>query len=1124
MPALHVTGWEKVAKTLDRPRNRFCVRRPHGSRRAWLAVSPSISTAWALLFVVLTAASAAGQVPFFMEGSRVYTVLLESPSVGEQLREEIGEDGFLPARRAPASRALMRRAVSRTQEPVLGELDSRGIQVVGAVQSVLNAVFVRASPEQAELIGELPGVAGVSPGRQYEAALKSVSEVVHVSAARMRVTGSKLFGDGMKIAVIDSGLDFDHEAFQAGSLPELRGYPRGDASHLSLASKKVIAVRSYVEHLNSKSRFTSSPDDNSPWDSSGHGTAVAMIAAGNSVESPLGTVSGIAPNARIGVYKVFGTPGLNFYTADHVVIMAIDDAVEDGMDILNLSLGNPTYYPWHATGSDCGIRAPSAPCDPLAAAAQSAVEDFGRVVVVAAGNFGLRGTEWVPARTTINSPGDAPYVITVGETGNAVRLTESIRVGEEVFDALSGSGPDAPGPLTAPAVLASEVGDPLACEPFPGGVFLDSIAVIDRSGCFFVEKVEHADAAGASAAIVINNQGDELVEMALLSGTDIPAFFVGSADGARIRETVSESQAEVTLDPTPISQDREWRFVAPESSRGPTLAKDPKPDIVAPGVDVYTAAPAYNHQGVLFNPGGFRALSGTSFASPAVAGAAALVWQAFPWLNARQVSSALINSAMPLTTSEDEMAPLTSAGAGVLDIQAALLPTATVVPSSIGFGDLQNSPHPIRRTLTITNKSSRQQTFRVTIEPSTPEPSARILVDNRYVVTFDLGVRASRDLDVVLAGGLPFHGSYEGRLRVSSLTGSGDVLVPYLYIHGDNEPYNAIPFQGQLESGVAGEPATKRLVARILDQFGSPVVGREVTFTALEGSPEVMQSSRTSGLNGLIYALVRYPGDAEPQSVVAQIGDIEIPFSFVASESEPVISSINNTASLASEKGVAPGSLATITGGPFSMFSSGAVNAPQARPLPILRKGVTVAFDVPELGISTAGRIHSVDEDSIAVQVPWELSQAGVAWVKVRADNRSDPFRFELVSADPGIFGYESEGRQYALALHADDSLVTTEAPAGCGRSITFSMTGNGPVTSPPATGMAAEILVSTVSTPEVSIGGVPAEVTYSGLGPGLAGLYLVTVVVPEGLTPGDHPVRVRFGSASSNEVLLPVQ
>ncbi len=1052
-----------------------------------------------------------------------YTILLDGPSVGERLREAPSMAAQEAARRADSSPERMRRAIARLQDPVIAELEARGIEVIGSVQNVLNAVFVRASVSQAEAAASVPGVASVVPGRRYEPMLQSVSGIVGVSAARVRPVGSQLFGEGLKIAIIDSGLDFQHEAFRDSSLPPIEGYPLGAPEYLHLASAKVIAVRSYVESLNSRSIYSSAPDDNSPRDSGGHGTAVAMVAAGKQVSTPVGAVSGIAPKARIGVYKVFGSPGLNFYTADHAVIMAIDDAVEDGMDILNLSLGNPTYYRWDATGADCGRQLSMSPCDPLSVAAQSAVDDFGRVVVVAAGNYGLRGTHSIPVRTTINSPGDAPAVITVGQTRNGTVFRESVRIGDRTFDAASGTGPDAQGLLTASAILASEVGDPLACEPFPADAFRGSIAVIGRSECFFVEKVEHADAAGAVGVLVINHEGDDLVEMALLEDTDIPAFFVGAADGASIRESLADPEALLTLDPTPVASEQDWNVVSPQSSRGPTLAFHPKPDLVAPADAVYTASSHFNDQGTAFSPSGFRAVSGTSFAAPVVSGAAALVWQAFPNMTAREVASALINSARPLVLEEGESYPLTSSGAGMVDIQAALRPTATVVPSSLGFGALHNSPFPIRRQLVIRNKSSRPQSYLVTIEAEQEDPSARLTINGRSAAVLRLGAHAATDLTVMLEGGRPPPGAYQGRLRVASLTGFGDVLVPYLYVVPDNEPVNAIRFQGHGDVGVAGRSATKRLVARVLDQFGAPVSGRPVTFRAEDGAPTVGLSSPTTGTNGLIFATVRFPPDSEPQRVVASIGNLEIPFSYQATGSKPGIESIVNSASSASPGGLAAGSLVTIRGGEFTQYASGPPAVP-GRALPILRKGVAVAFDAPDDGVSVAGRIHSVDEGAVTVQLPWELAGVAQAYVSVRSDNRSDPFEFELARADPGIFRYEVEGRPYAVALHADGTAVTPESPAWPGETVTLSMTGNGPVRSTPATGEAVAMPVATLALPEVQIGGLSAEVRYSGLAPDLAGLYLLTVVLPESLTAGDQPVRVTIDGTASNVPVLPIR
>ena len=1052
-----------------------------------------------------------------------YTVILDAPSVGERLRELQSERKAVLQPRSAASVGLMRRAVVRRQDPVKAAIEGLGVNVLGSASNVLNAIFVRATPEQATAITDLSGVRTVVPGRRYQPMLKSVAKIVHASAAYVRPVGQQLFGDDLKIAIIDSGLDFDHEAFRDPSLSQLEGYPVGDPRYLALASTKVIAVRTYIDSLVSTYPATSTPDDLSPNDLSGHGTAVAMIAAGRRVHTPLGVVMGIAPKARLGVYKVFGSPGLNFYTADHVVIAAIDDAVADGMDILNLSLGNPEYYPWDATGRDCGNRSSNEPCNPISMAAHSAVHDFGRVVVAAAGNHGLRGSHLVPALNTLLSPANTPAVITVGGTGNAASRHVSVRVAGQDFVAESGTGPEANGPLTAPAVQTADLDNLLGCDPYPADALAGRIAVIERGTCFFRDKVEHADAAGASGVLVINHEGDNLLTMGLLERTDIPAFLVGKSDGATIREFLVDPMATLTFDPRPVDTEQEWAFVTPQSSRGPNLGLHPKPDLVAPGQSVYTAAPRYNDEGVLFASSGFREVSGTSFAAPAVAGAAALLWQAFPSLTARQVASTLINTTSPVLLEDGERESLSAAGAGVLDLSRALRPNATAVPPSISFGSVKEVSFPIGRQVEISNWWRGRQSFMLRVEPREPSANARITVNGRGYYFLRLAAGQSQTIEVRLEGARPPPGAYEGRLRLTSLSGLGELSIPYLYIVGDNEPANAIRLSGHFATGIAGEAATKSVVARVLDQYGVPVSGKEVEFVASDPSITVVSRSPVSGPSGLIYANARYSANPGTQVVTARIGSLAIPFEYEATETRPQVVSIANSASLDEATGVVAGSMATISGSDFAPHSSGTWPSPQVRPLPITRKGATISFDGLNRQFSVAGPIHTITPSTVTVQVPWEAAGASGAYLKVRNGNPSEPFMFQLAELAPGIFHYESGGVPYALALHADGSVVTAEAPAARGSSVNIAMTGNGPVESPPSTGSASGFSNATVYMPGVWIGNQQATVIYSGLDPDLAGLYLVTVQVPQAISPGEHSLRVEFNGVASNLVLLPV-
>lgn len=1054
-----------------------------------------------------------------------YTVLLEAPSVGERLREEPTKSQPVLPRRNASSLPLLRRAVLRAQDPVMDALRAMDVEVVRATHSVLNAIFVRATPAQAEAIRALPEVAGVVSSQRYEPMLKNVADIVNVDVARIRPAGTGLLGDGLKIAIIDSGLDFDHPAFRDETLPALRGYPKGDRAFRSLASRKVIAVRSYVDLLNSEDSRTSSPDDDSPWDAGGHGTPVAMIAAGRQVSTPHGIISGIAPKARIGVYKVFGTPRVNFYTNDQVIIAAIDDAVNDDMDILNLSLGNLSFWPWDASGRDCSQRSASSACDPLAAAAQSAVTDFGKVVVVAAGNNGLRGSHSRPSFNTINSPGNAPAVITVGGTGNAIEdLQVSVRIGDRAFDALSGTGPDAGEPLVAPAAIASDYGDTRACEPFPSGSMAGRIVLIDRGECFFLVKVEHADAAGAIGVVIANHFDNDLVGMALLEDTDIPAFFVGRDDGTEMRRLIASGSSHLTLDPTPVEVEAEWNRIYASSSRGPTLALIPKPDLVAPAASIYTATPRYNDQGNLFAPSGFRQQGGTSFAAPAVAGAAALVWEAFPTLSSREVSSALVNSARQAVFEGDEPARLRSSGAGVLDIGAALRPTASVTPSSIAFGDVRSASFPIRKELTVRNKSASRQSFRVTVDPRDESGSASVQVVGLRSGEVRLEPHGTAQLQVSLTGGRPPPGSYEGRIRLTSASGNGGIQIPYLFVVGDNEPFNSLKISGGSAVGIRGEAETTSLTARVTDQYGVPVAGRRVTFEVVQGPGRITHSNNMSGPHGLIHARVRYGALTSEQRTTARIGNLEINFNYEATGEKPEVLGITNMASELSPRGVAAGGLVRISGRNFASFASGENSLYQTAHLSIVRKGVSVAFDVGRGLVSEPGRILGVGEDWVDVQVPWELARSPRATVKVRSGNHSEPFQFTLTRHNPGIFSHECDGLAVAAALLPDSELVSLDKPARRGIPVTILMTGNGPVSRAPPNGEAPALPVSTVVTPTATVGGVSARVTQSVLMPEATGMYSVTLVVPVALQPGNHPLRINFNHVESNVVMLPVE
>ena len=1065
-------------------------------------------------------------------GTANFTVLLDSPSTGKRLSMSQSKGPrHAPRRAAAASFAHMARSVALTQEPVIEALDDAGIEILGHVRNVLNALFVRATPEQAKQIELIRGVRRVVQSRELDFEVDTVADIVQLANTRLVGDGVRATGAGVKIAIIDSGLDFDHEAFRDDSLPQLPGYPKGRPDHLPFANSKVIALRSYIHLQNSGVPATSTPDDRSPRDASGHGTAVAMIAAGKRVDSPIGPVQGVAPRAHLGIYKVTGTPGINTRPSTQAVIAAIDDAVTDEMDILNLSLGAPALYSWHANGSDCGNANSGLYCDPLAVAAQSAVVDFGRVVVAAAGNQGAVGIQAFPAKNTILSPGVAPDVISVAATVNARRLVESVRSGPLTLAALSGTGPEVDGSLTAPMVLGTALDNGDACDPFPANSLFGQIVVAERGQCWFLDKVENADAAGALGVVIFNNTGtDELTEMASIENTDIPAYFVGALDGAALSSLTRNAEpgtaVSITLDAAPMAQTQHWQAVGASSSRGPTPGLNLKPDVAAPGMWVYSAAARAPARAPPFRPTGFRQVSGTSFAAPAVAGAAALVWQEHPDFTAREVASALINTASQDILTDGEPARVTSVGGGLLNVQQALDPIATVEPPTVGFGSFTAPDMPVWQEILVTNRSRVTRSYRMTVEPRDADARAAVTLSGFHSADFQLHPGEYVGVRVTLEGRVPEPGSYEGNLRLSRQGDGADLLVPYLYVVGDNLPHNSFPVTDSVERGPEGQRNREYLAGKFVDQFGAPLASVPVRFSVVQGSARILDSSTATDIFGLAAAHVEYGPEPGEQVIVASADRLEIPFRFEASGIRPQIAEIANSASLEVGRPVAPGSVITVFGTSFSEFPG---EAPLS-PLPLSLKTVSASLDFPEVGVSVPAPVFYVERDQVGLQVPWELAGLNFAYLKVRVRDRfddefaSEPRVLDLADIAPGIYLFVTDAGGTAPALqHPDGYLITAEDPVRPGGTVSVLMTGNGPLAVPPPTGSAGPEPVPTVYQAQVTVGGRPATVNYSGSVPGVAGMYQVDFVVPDDAPSGDLELQVTIHGATSNVVKLPV-
>ena len=236
-------------------------------------------------------------------------------------------------RTANGVEVIRRQAEVRSEQaPVKLAIEQAGGQVLGSVATVANAIFVHMPASQAAKLASLPGVKRVYPVREFKL-LMDHAVVVHKVVDAWNQIGLDKAGAGIKIAIIDTGIDNAHPAFQDASLTVPKGFPQVNSqADRTFTNNKVIVARSYVNLL-------STDPDTSARDDVGHGTGVAMAAAGVLNSGPLATIRGVAPVAYLGNYKIFGSPGVNDSTSDAAIIAALDDAVSDGMDVVNLSLG-----------------------------------------------------------------------------------------------------------------------------------------------------------------------------------------------------------------------------------------------------------------------------------------------------------------------------------------------------------------------------------------------------------------------------------------------------------------------------------------------------------------------------------------------------------------------------------------------------------------------------------------------------------------------------------------------------------------------------------------------------------------------------------------------------------------
>jgi subtilisin family serine protease len=589
--------------------------------------------------------------------------------------------------------------LDRTERGVLSAARAGAAPVLHRYRSAFSGFAVRLSPVEAGALGRAAGVVAVRPDTvshplaDRRAARSGAGRVENAELGQetpaflglpagiwSRLGGPDKAGGGVKIGVIDTGVYPEHPSFaDTPEGPDGKRYdgpaydgPRdwkgicqiGASFPATACNHKLIGARYFVEGFGAQN--VKAGEFLSPRDANGHGSHVASTAAGNYGVAPriggydlgIATVSGIAPRAWIAAYKICWTG--TAASGDAVegscmasdALAAIDAAVADGVDVINYSVGS-------ATSTVFG------PVERAFLGAAAA----GVFVANAAGNDG-------PKAGTIGSPTGVPWVTSVAATtlGRTFESTFSVapaRAGAAGgAQPVAGKGGSLTGSLPATPLIdgatvpAAGVGADKAALCLPGS--LDGAAVAGRAVLCQrgenarVEKGKVVRDAGGVGMLLANVKAEEDIVADLHW---IPAVHVSAADGAAVKALLGSGPATLAIGgghPAPASADQMAAF----SSRGPEAAVPDiaKPDVGAPGVNILAADTPTPVTGD--RPGEtFQIISGTSMASPEVAGAAALLAQLQPAWSPAAVKSALMTSAETKIVEEDGTTP-----AGPLDV------------------------------------------------------------------------------------------------------------------------------------------------------------------------------------------------------------------------------------------------------------------------------------------------------------------------------------------------------------------------------------------------------------------------------------------------------------------------
>ena len=632
-----------------------------------------------------------------------------------------------------AEKQAIKEQLRSQQASIVAAAEALGGQVLGTYQSAFNGVKVLISRDKVQDLAALAGVVSVRPVIPHERGNVRTNNLIGSPTVWQNLG---VHGEGVKVAIIDTGVDYTHANFggpgtaAAYTAANAAETAPADPAHFGPGAPRVkggfdFAGNAYNAGGTAAQRIPH-PDPN-PLDCNGHGSHVAGTAAGSGVTAAGTTYTGtydtstlapgafsigpgVAPKADIYAVRVFGCTGSTQLTVD-----GIEWAVDNEMDVINMSLG-----------SSFGSK------DDSSAEAATNAAKAGVIVVVSAGNSG-------PQQYIVGSPGTGDGSLTTAAS-DANEFTPGAKI-------LLPSG--TPNPITA--VNANEFAlaptaqytirviqnnpatpqdESLGCSvaDFGGPLPPNTIAVVNRGVCARVAKAIFGQQAGAAAVVMVNNaaalppvEGPITVNpddgvpftvtipfLGVAGGTPIPA----GSDGGRLR---AANGFLTTVTPFNIPN-AAFKAFASFSSAGPRKEDSTlKPEITAPGVAVISTAVGTGN--------GRASLSGTSMASPAVAGVAALARQVKPTWSVEDIKAAIVNTGAPSLVTNHR---ISRGGTGLVQPVAATQTQVVaranseklLVALSFGFEELKGDFSKTKEIL-LENNGDTAATFNISTQQNT---------------------------------------------------------------------------------------------------------------------------------------------------------------------------------------------------------------------------------------------------------------------------------------------------------------------------------------------------------------------------------------------------------------------